>query len=177
MLLRFRSRQLTRFGLFVCLALLVAFTMLAVSGRATSLVGSAHWHLATSDVVTTQNQVHEHKQTPEHLQSHERGHELRHHRAMQSRSVAAESHDHRFVALHQHASDKSAKWVDEAAHAASSIIDKDNEKASLIFIVVPALCANFKRVPSLQRVCASVPQKPTSITGERIERPPMNLNL
>ena len=177
MLLRFRSRQLTRFGLFMSLALLVAFTMLAISGRATSLVGSAHWHLATSDVVTTENQTHEPNLQPERRQSFERGHELRHHRAMQSRSIAAESHDHGFVALHHHTSDNSAKWVDEAAHAASSIIDKDSEKASLIFIVVPALCADFNRVPSIQRVSTSAPQKPASITGERIERPPMNLNL
>ena len=176
MFLRLRSPRPTLFGLFTCLVLLAAFAVLAVSGRMTNLIGSAHTHVAAG-VIAADNHRDAPAQQYEHRQSHERGHELRHQRAIESQNHPARSHDHRFVALHQHNSDASAQWVDEAAHAASAGIDQDRENTSVNFIDLPPCCASITRMPNIQRVSAQVLQKPTAITSERIERPPMNPNL
>ena len=189
MFLILRTPRLNNFWFVSYLVLLVAFVTIAIGGRGFSLLGSAHTHIAVSNHGATQEQAYG-SANERHVRSrpsHVRGHEQRHEYAMQLQSAhaanaitangRAKQHDHGFVALHQHASDITAKWLNETAHAASTVIDQDNENTAFNFIALPSYWVGLTGIKLLQNLISHAFKSPTSAINKRIERPPMNRYL
>ena len=190
----FFSARPNRLRFFTCFVLLVVFGILAISGRAVNLISSAHIHkgAAAQSLASKQDYEHAHGQDHKHANGHpsiarpsrERGHEKRHEIAMQlqsaeaAREIAAKTlsqrHDHSFIALHQHASDPSAKWVDEIAHGIGTAIEQDSENSAHNLIAIPSYCVGFIAIKPAQAVASQAVKSPTSAIKKRIERPPIN---